>query len=289
VGLVGDEDMNYQEMFGVAKRLDSIQIPYQIFRYGDGHKWPDPKQINRAFHWLELQAYQKGIKAGNREIIKEGFLKDYRIMDSLLHQKKLHNAVHQMEYIIANYSVYFKLDSLHQRTMALKKTKSYKSDVRQQGKIATTEVSIRKQFDAKFGQDIKQLPENPNYEWWEKAITKLDENYKGHNELAYQKMWKRIRYHLFTMAIETSFGQVRNKKFKQALYCDRLLVIQRKNDPYVHYRLAQSYSRLYKLQQTLSHLKIALEKGIKKQQIAKTPAFDKYQNNSLFIALLENY
>jgi len=82
---------------------------------------------------------------------------------------------------------------------------------------------------------------------------------------------------------------VRNKKFKQALYCDRLLAIQHKDDPYVHSLLAQSYSRLYKLQQTLSHLKIALEGGIKKEQISKTPAFDKYKSNTLFIGLLENH
>jgi len=59
VGLVGDEDMNYQEMFNFKDWLETYAIKNELLTYEDGHKWPPEEQILRAMGWLEMQAYKK--------------------------------------------------------------------------------------------------------------------------------------------------------------------------------------------------------------------------------------
>ena len=290
VGLVGDRDMNYQEMIKIKPWLDSQSIKGEIFIYEDDHKWPPPEQLLRAFGWLELQAYEKGIIVEKDIDIKAIFLENLKVADTLEKKYNISLAVEEYERIIRNYAPYFKLDSLVTKIKQLKKLKIYKKELKDQKRIASLEDTLRWKFQKKFSTEVESSKSNHNFKWWEKEIGKLKDNFVNNEKIHFQKLGERMQYSLFAMAYESSNVHIQNKEFDKALYCDRLLIILRPKSAYIYFRAAQSYARTNNLKKLLEHLEHALELGMKdKEFLRNTKEFNPYINNDSFIKLLDKY
>ena len=290
VGLVGDRDMNYQEMIKIKTWLDSQQIKGEVFIFEDDHKWPPPEQLLRAFGWLELQAYEMGIKPEKDIDIKAIFLENLRVADTLEKKYNISLAVEEYERIMRNYAPYFKLDSLVTKIKELKKLKIYKKELKDQKRIASLEDTLRFKFQKKFSTEVESTKSKDNFKWWEKEIGKLEGKYVNSDQIHFQKMGKRIQYSLFAMAYESSNGYIQNKEFNKALYCDQLLSILRPKSAYTHYRAAQSYARTNDMKKLLQHLEHALKLGLKDKEILrKTKEFSPYIKNDSFKKLLAKY
>lgn len=289
-GLVGDRDMNYQEMIKIKPWLDSQSIKGEIFIYEDDHKWPPPEQLLRAFGWLELQAYEKGIIVEKDIDIKAIFLENLKVADTLEKKYNIPLAVEEYERIIRNYAPYFKLDSLVTKIKELKKLKIYKKGLKDQKRIASLEDTLRWKFQKKFSTEVESTKSNHNFKWWEKEIGKLKDNFVNNEKIHFQKLGERMQYSLFAMAYESSNVHIQNKEFDKALYCDRLLIILRPKSAYIYFRAAQSYARTNNLKKLLEHLEHALELGMKdKEFLRNTKEFNPYINNDSFIKLLDKY
>lgn len=126
VGLVGDADMNYQEMFSVKEWCSKFKIDNEIFIFEGNHSWPPSDQILRAFDWLELQAYVKGVKPVDNLIVKEAFHKNYLYAKWLENKNQIVLSVLKYERILRNYSRYYSLDSINSKISELKNEKQYK-------------------------------------------------------------------------------------------------------------------------------------------------------------------
>jgi len=61
VGIVGDLDMNYAEMYENALWLDKQRMDNLLIGFDGPHQWPEEKQLLGAFSWLEQQALKKGL------------------------------------------------------------------------------------------------------------------------------------------------------------------------------------------------------------------------------------
>ena len=72
VGIVGDLDMNYQEMFRAKEWLNKLGLNNQLYTFNGDHRWPDANLILAAFDWFKLQDILEG-----RVQKDEVFLKDY--------------------------------------------------------------------------------------------------------------------------------------------------------------------------------------------------------------------
>lgn len=290
VGLVGDRDMNYQEMIKIKTWLDSQPIKGEVFIFEDDHKWPPPEQLLRAFGWLELQAYEKGIKVEKDIDIKAIFLENLKVADTLEKKYNISLAVDEYERIIRNYAPYFKLDSLVTKIKELKKLKNYKKELKDQQRIASLEDTLRWKFQKKFSTEVESTKSNYNFRWWEKEIGKIKGNYVNNEKIHFQKLGERIQYSLFAMAYESSNVYIQNMEFDKALYCDRLLIILRPKSAYLYFRAAQSYARTNDLKKLLQHLEHALLLGMKdKEFLRNTKEFNPYVNNDSFKKLLDKY
>ncbi len=290
VGLVGDSDMNYQEMVNVKTWLASQSIQGEVFIYEDGHNWPPSEQLLRAFGWLELQAFEKGIKPKKDEVIKAAFLENLMVADTLEKKNNFSHTVEEYERILRNYGPYFKLDSIVEKVKKLKKLKSYKRGQKDKVRITKLEDTIRSKFQAKFKSEVESAKIKNNFKWWRKELGKLDKNYVNSERNLLQKMGKRLRFNVFALVYESSNVYIRNKEFKKALYCDRLLTVQRPNSAYIHYRAAQSYARVNNLEKLLQHLGLALQMGWSdKESLKKTKEFHPYIDNNSFLEVLNKY
>ena len=288
VGLVGNRDMNYQEMLKVKDWLNRFQITNEIFINEDEHKWPPSSQISNAFSWLELQAYHKKLKPKNDQLIKDFYHNIYIKADSLEHKNQLIPAVWEYERISRNFSKYYKLDSIHQKVKQLKEEKSYKKEFKKREDIKNEEAKIRKKFVVKFNKELSENNNLKNYDWWFKELKKFNDKNLEHMDPDYDKMGERINYALYAMAIESSYSQLRNKNIKKALYCHHVVAVMIPEKSFPFYLLAKDYALLDNEDKFLEYIKLAVSKGFdNKNQIQNTKEFEKYKNSENFKLLLK--
>lgn len=287
VGLVGDEDMNYLEMLNTRKWLNNYAIDNELLIYKDNHQWPPREQIDRAFGWLELQAYKRNIRTVNPSVVKELYNQQYTIADSLHKHNMLFRSIIEFESMVHNFKPYFALDSIIEKIESTKASNTYKEVISNREKIVNKENEIFDTFSKVYGQEIKTGVSSDDFKWWKTKIKNLDTSIETNVNVDEVKMYKRLRYSLFAGAIESSRSFVRNKKFKQALYCDNLLILFNADQAYWYYRLAKSYARLDKFSQTITNLEKAIALGFSKKDIENTTVFQKFKIKKRFIKLLK--
>ncbi len=284
-GLVGDEDMNYKEMFSVKDWYSKFNIDNELFIYNGNHSWPPSSQILRAFDWLELQAYKKRLKRTNDIFIKEGFESNHAFAKLLEKDNRIELAVWEYERILRNYSRYFELDSLALKVKDLKKSKKYKADVEKRETIKNLEIKITKRFRDKFNFEFDN--NKYNYGWWEKEFGKFRDKYLSSEDDDLKKMGERINYSMFALAYERGQNQLRKNKIRSALYCHKLNAVLYPHRPFIFLRLALDYALLDKEEEVLINLKKAIDKGFKnKDYILKSRELKKYMEKEVFKEVL---
>ncbi|AUP81003.1 hypothetical protein [Flavivirga eckloniae] len=286
VGLVGDEDMNYKEMFTVKEWYSKFNIDNELFIYNGNHSWPPSNQILKAFDWLELQAYKKGIKSADESFIKESFDSNYTSAELLEKNNKIEHAVWEYERIVRNYSRYFKLDSLILKIKALKKSKKYRIDAKKRETIKNLELKITKAFRSKFKFEFEN--NKNNYKWWEKEFSNFRDKYLLNEDDDLKKMGERINYSIFALAYETGQKELRKNNIKKALYCHKLNTVLYPDKPYVFLRLALDYALLDNEEKVIVNLKKAIDNGFNnKGYVLKSPELSKYIEKEAFKKLLD--
>lgn len=289
-GLVGDTDMNYREMTNNITWFNKSKVDNELFYFSGNHRWPSQDQVERVFDWLQIQAYKKGIRLKNESIIKQAYLRNYREADSLEKAGLLYSSVFEFERILRNYNATLRLDSIQLKIKALKKNKKYAEQLKIQKRIATEEERIVIKFRERFNNDLKKGKSTDNFKWWKKELNRLDSDYVNAEDIYLKQMGERIRFLLFAMAIETSNGLIGANKFKKALYCDQFLAIQRPNEAFPYYRLAQNYARLLDEANFILNLEKVLQLGFTdKERLKKTKEFAPFIDSEAFIALLNRY
>lgn len=282
VGLVGDEDMNYQEMFNTKALLDKFEVANELFVYNDTHKWPPSKQMERAFGWLELQAYQKKIRNVDLQFVQSYFESQYTIADSLAIHNKF-RAVREYESIVANFTPYFDLKATQQKATAIKISPKYKDQVAERAVNTKEENTLYEKFSKVYSNDILAAKSDDDFKWWRKELKRLNVAIENHATTERGKMLKRLKYSVFAGAYESSIGYVYAKKYKHALYCDQLLVHFNPTQAYWYYRVAQSYARNDDFKHTIRNLKKAKELGLQRfQAIQQLPLFSKFKQKKKF-------
>ncbi|MEX0289922.1 MAG: hypothetical protein AB3N14_12500 [Flavobacteriaceae bacterium] len=290
VGLIGDRDMNYQEMQRAGLWLSSMKIENEILSYEDDHRWPPPEQLVRAIGWLELQAYKRGIKPRNNNTIENLFREEHKYALVLENEAKISGAVREYERTIRNFSAYYDLDSLETKIRTLKKSKAYKKESKAFQQVAKLEDTLTSKFSRKFYEEVELERSMDNFKWWRKQLTNLDERYVANESDYLQKMGKRLRFQLFALAIESFDRFVREKENKKAIYAAQLLDVQDPDNAFIHYRLAIGLAKLDLKQESLYHLEGALKNGWKSlDAIESMPAFNILRKEEKFAQLLEKY
>ena len=290
VGLVGDRDMNYQEMRRAGQWLGTMKVENEIFIYEDDHRWPPPEQLLRAFGWLELQAFKKGIKSRDDNVVHGIFTDECHNARILENEGKISQAVGEYERTLRNFSSYYNLDSLAVKIKALKKSKPYKQAIKDLNLVTRLEDTLSLKYSRKFHREVALGKSEDNFKWWKKQLKKLDETYIESESDYLQKMGKRLRYQLFALAIESFNGYVRANATQKATYAAKLLDIQGPNNAFIHYRLAAGLAQLGLKEESLYHIDNALKNGWKRLDALKTvPAFNVLRTDKRFDVLLEKY
>lgn len=289
VALVGDEDMNYQEMFNTKAELDQHSVPNELLVYEDTHKWPPKDQITRAFGWLELQAYNKKLRTVDADFINRYYNSQYKIADSLANHQYRFRAVHEYKSLVRNFGSYYTLDSIQDKINTLENAEPYKQEVITRANNIQEENVRYEKFSTKFTHELLRAASDDNYKWWQTEIGKLSDEVSKEKNIQKLKMLKRLKYTIFAGIYESSMMFIGNKKYQHALYCDHVLVHFNPEQAYWYFRLAESYARNDNFSKAIQHLKKAKELGLRGfQRVENAPVFAKFKNKRKFKRLFEN-
>jgi hypothetical protein len=224
VGMVGDRDMNYQEMVANKDWLDKAKIVNTLFVANEEHVWPKQSEMLRAFDWLEIQAYKKNIRPKNDTIVKRIYDKNLRIGDSLKANKEMVSSVSAYEKGITFFNTN-EDNFIRNKISEIKKSREYKEELAKMEAIQIQENEILDKLSLRFDQELKSAKSNSSFKFWKSEIKdlytmKLDDK----NPLA-QNMAKRVLFWFQVMVYETGQENKRNQQNNKAEYCNELYKI----------------------------------------------------------------
>ncbi len=287
VGLVGNEDMNYQEMYGSKAWLETFGIENELFINNDTHKWPPSSQIQKALGWLELQAYNRNIRDKDVLFIQNYYEDLYKDARAFENNERTKLAVEEYERLITNFAKYYNLDSIRGKIKKLKSSKKYRAEIENEKEIEKLELEVRSKFVDRFMKEIDSKKPAHNYKWWNKELKKLDEKYISSKDSAYRKMGKRIGFAVYAMAVETGNSKRRDGEFEKAIYAHQLVTVVLPEAAWPYYLLAIDFAMINNREKVIANLKLSISKGwTNKKAILETEAFEKYREDVQFLALL---
>ncbi|WP_166919279.1 alpha/beta hydrolase family protein [Flavobacterium poyangense] len=224
VGMVGDRDMNYQEMIDNKEWLDKAKIVNTLFIAHEDHVWPRPAEMLRAFHWLEIQAYRKNIRPKNDTISKRIYDTNLRIADSLKANKEMVLAVNTYEKGIAILNI-DESNFLRAKIAEIKKSKEYKEEVAKMEKIKVLENEILDKLWLRFEQELKSTRRSTTSKFWKSEIKDLNDMKLDEKNPLAQNMAIRVLYWFQVSVYEAGQENKRNQQNDKLAYCEELYKI----------------------------------------------------------------
>lgn len=197
-GIVGDRDMNYNEMRNNRVFLNKLGFTNSLFVFDGNHRWPPPETILEVFDWLQIIAFKKGIRPKNYNEIDSIFntMYDKAIMASNIIDKEA-----MMERISESFNSLLNTDSIAKQNFQIRNSKKFAIAKVDLEKIFRKEDQLIDIFIPRFYDDYKD-PSNADLNWWEKELRKLIKAAKI--DKAHSDMIDRLTYKLLELVYTRS-------------------------------------------------------------------------------------
>jgi hypothetical protein len=220
VGMVGDKDMNYQEMIKNEEWLNKMMVKNTLFISHQTHTWPSQKEMLRAFDWLEIQAFKNIIRKSNVATIKKIYDENLKIADSLKGNNEMILAI--AEYDRCN-AIYDNKDEKIKATIeSIKKSKEYRSQISRRDEISVLENEITNSILDQFDKELKEAKSENDFKFWKTELKKLDDRKTKSKDIAIKNMVDRLQFMTKALVYETAQQSKRNFQNDKLLYCKEL-------------------------------------------------------------------
>lgn len=221
VGMVGEADMNYQEMIENKAWLDRMKINNILLISHEDHTWPNEKEMLRAFDWLEIQAYKKNIRIKNERVMKQIYDKDLRIADSLSKNNEMIAAVEEYERCNAIYDNNGN-DNIGSTIATIKSSAAYKNEVKKREETKILENKMTNVFLVQFDKELQAGKSKDDFKFWKNELKKLNDRKFLSSDISTINMINRIQFKIWVMVYETAEESKRNQEYDKLNYCREL-------------------------------------------------------------------
>jgi hypothetical protein len=221
VGMVGDIDMNYQEMVGNQTWLDGMKIKNTLFISHLDHAWPAQKEMLRAFDWLEIQAFKKNIRKYNETSIKKIYDENLKIADSLKGNNEMIQAI--MEYERCN-TIYDDKENEEVKSIivTVRKSKEYKNQIRIRDEIAVLENEITNSILDQFNKELKVAKSENDFKFWKIELKRLEDRKLKSNDISIKNMVNRLLFMINAWVYGAAQESKINFQNDKLAYCKEL-------------------------------------------------------------------
>lgn len=262
--IMGDEDMNYNELRFTESYLKKTHIPFELFTLGINHKWPSQDQILLAFDWLQLEAYKKLLIKKDSSDIKRIYNKFYLKANNEVDNDNLIRAGISFRRILKNFERYYNLDTIQTRYNKLGDSKPYKSQAKKDLELLELEEILTDELWQQFDKDLDR--KKYGIAWWDNRINKLKKK-QASSDKQELKMYKRLLYKIFAHAIETARYDNTIKTIEQNMFCYDICILVYPAYVLPYYKQMQNAADLGDKNKSLDYLEKLLASGYDKNEI----------------------
>ncbi|PZX94330.1 hypothetical protein DOS84_06815 [Flavobacterium aquariorum] len=221
VGMVGDKDMNYQEMIKNEEWLNKMMVKNTLFVSHQIHTWPSQKEMLRAFDWLEIQASKNSIRKPKETTIKKIYDENLKIADSLKGKNEMILAIVEYERCNAIYDN--RGDEKIKTTIdSIKKSKEYENQISKRDEVSVLENEITNSILNQFDKELKVAKSENDFKFWKIELKKLDDRKTKSKDIAIKNMVDRIKFMTKALVYEAAQESKRNFQNDKLLYCKEL-------------------------------------------------------------------
>lgn len=284
--IVGDKDMNYQEMINTKNLLNKFNVSNELFVFDIKHQWPTQDQILRAYDWLQLEAYKKNILPKNYNQIKKNYETYFNAAEKFESENELIHAFDEYQRIIRNFNSYYQLDSIRNSKERINNLKSYNKERIQLESSFVREASLTKMFIDQFDKDFNR--DKTNLKWWNSKIDKLHRELNN-SDPTEMKMLNRLLYKIFAHAIETAGIGNKVQNTKQSIFCYEICILIYPKYPLPYFKQIENYLELNDEETALNYFEKLLKSGYTDiNSINRNAVFKSLRKNDKFIELLND-
>jgi predicted esterase len=221
-GIVGDRDMNYNEMRNNRLFLDKLGFTNALFVFDGNHRWPPSESILEVFDWIQILAFKEGVRPINELQTESIFNKMYRnaMLTSDLVQKEA-----MLDRISHGFKTLMNTDSIAKQNFELRNSKQFASAKSDLEKIFKKEDQLIDKFIPRFYKDYKN-PSKADLNWWDKELRKLIKVAKINK--AHSNMIDRFTYKLLELVYTRSNPSYFTVSEDQQHFCNEILKMLKK-------------------------------------------------------------
>jgi hypothetical protein len=285
--IVGNEDMNYLEMTKTKAWLDKLNISNELFVYNNDHRWPSQDQVLQAFDWLELEAIKKRIIAIDKFKIKNIYIRNIIQAKNNKNPNDLVSVENAYKRILFTFKDYLNLDSINTKITQFAKNKKLIKAKQELISNFNEEKILTDKFYKRFNSDFNRKT-RIDLKWWKSELRKIKNKMVTANA-AKKKMYKRLLYKIFAMAIETVSLTNKVEHIDQSVFCYNVCILIYPKNPGPYFKQIENFINKNDETTALNYLEKLIKSGYKNFNAIKDyKPFKTLKNKRKFIELLEN-
>jgi len=290
-GMVGNLDMNFQEMMELEHVLNQLEVHNQFFYYGGDHDWPPTETFLDVFYWLETNAMRNDLIKINEKLLLEIQSKYQKENDSVFTNCPNYH-LYQINKKYLNY-----LNDLVD--VSLFKTaiqRIYQSDEFKSELLKMEQITLKEwEYQQKFNKEFRQIsltafqedyPIKP-FSWWKNEIKKLQPASDTTLTLK-DEMSKRLLNFLLLVSWEEYQNYYNQERFTTAIKFLEVGELARPDHAWVNFLLARAYAQLNNKKQVFKQLNEAVDKGFNNSDVLENDkAFEEIKHDKKFKEIVE--
>lgn len=235
IGMVGDEDFNFNEMQHAMDYLEQKKFDANLLVFSGGHQWPPRNYIDKAVRLLTIKSINKNIRTADQEKLSDYFEMDLRFNQDLISKNLVYRAYKDMDVNTSNYRFYIERDSLRSLEKAIRKNKNYRKQ-----RNAWNEV--RRIENYKYMDFLNYLPQDvadgnlESMAFWEQQIHSIKNNFIASPVRAKKNLGKRLLNFLNIATNELASSYTETEHVDNLMYIAILqtLVDEKNYDAYLN-------------------------------------------------------
>lgn len=279
-GIVGDKDMNYQEMNELSLLLTKSGIRSYFLVFNGGHEWPSAKNLEFTLGWIELQMMRKGVIEKRDDFLNDFIMKMIAIAKESETRSDFAASEKYYSYVFRDFPESPIVAELLVNQKKIEKSDSYRKAIRNRERIHGEESLKREMYQKAFSDiAVKNELADSTVTWWKTEINSLNSRASS-NRNSDSLMAHRLINMITVASIEYGNSFVTTGSYKAAAEFYKIWTICEPGRKNSWYNLARAYAFDGQKDNAISALEKSIRYGLNKKELLI--------NDSAFINILKD-
>ncbi|MFO7720012.1 MAG: hypothetical protein R6W85_06195 [Gillisia sp.] len=180
IGISGYNDFRIYNLEESVRFFKRNKHPAFLYTFNGFHEWPDSQLISRALGSFTLQAMEKGLKAGNPELVELLYQAELEEAKRLRRTMQFNRSYRLLEFMEEKYALHNKKNELKTLQKELRGNRLYRQQKKDFDNALVLENMKKEEYSYYFDEDIA-LANFENIPWWNQQLNELKKYQNGEN------------------------------------------------------------------------------------------------------------